>query len=347
MKRNILFLLAALTLMSACRDSDKKKPDIPDTTGIYILNSGNYYSNDASLVSYDPITGAVSSDIISARNGKQLGDVANDMIIYGSKMYIAVTNSAVIFVCDLEGNILRELKEGTPRHLCAEGGKVYATLFEGYAAEVDTTTYSVRKVQVGANPEGIACSGEKIYVADSFGYDTSGTYGTTVSVLDRNTFTFLKEITVLNNPQTLHAATDGTLYLVCWGNYSDIPASLQKINPATDAVTTIQDIHPTNMVIAGDDTAYLLCSSYDDQWQQTVKFYTYDLKSDTVTGEFVSSEDIPDGYSLSYDSASELLYIGSSDYSSTGEMYIVTPSGAILNHFDTRGMNPISVAFRH
>jgi len=348
MKYTIFSCFAVLTLLSACSTGDPESPVVPEkAAGIYILNSGNYYSNDASLVSYDPLTGTVSSDIIAARNGKQLGDVANDMLIYGSKMYIAVTNSAIIFICDLEGNILKEIQEGSPRHLCAEGGKVYATLFEGYAAEIDTVTFSVRKTQVGANPEGIACSGGKIYVADSFGYDTSGTYGTSVSVLDRSTFSVIKEITVLNNPQTLHVTSDGTLYLICWGNYADIPASLQKINPATDAVTTVGDVHPTGMVIGEDDTAFLLCSSYDAQWKQTINYYTFDLGTDTVIGELVSSTEVPDGYSLNYDHTDDLLYIGCSDYRSTGEMYIVTPSGNVLTHFDTGGLNPISVAFRH
>lgn len=342
----IILLISAAAAAVSCTKDFKPTPVPTATTGVYILNSGNYNSNDASLVTYDPQTGTVSADIFSAANGKRLGDVANDMLVYGSKLYIAVTNSAVIFVTDLDGRIITEIKEGSPRHFCAEGGKVYATLYEGYAAEIDTASFSVKKVQTGPNPEGIAYSNGKLYVADSYGYDQSGTYGTTVTVIDRQTFTVTGKLTVLNNPQTFHAPDSRHLYLITWGNYADIPAALQKIDTSTDEVTTIPDVHPTVMALGWDSTAYLICSSYDADWNHTIKYYRFDLGTETVTGELTDTAQVPNGCCIAYDALTDLIYIGCSDYASNGDVCVMTSSGIITDQFDTGGMNPITLAFR-
>jgi len=346
----IKYLLALVCLISAVscskNDLDPNPAPIPVVKSkTLILNSGNWGSNDASLTVLDNEKGIISTtDIFASVNGKKLGDIANDMIIYGSKLYIAVTNSGVIFVCDLDGKIITEIKEGSPRHFCADKGKVYATLFEGYAAEIDTTTFAVRKVATGPNPEGIACSSGKLYVADSFGYDTSGQYGTTVTVIDAAGFTVLKQLTVNNNPQSFQVMDDGTLYLVSWGNYADIPAALQKINPTTDAVTTVPGVAPTDMTLGEPGFAYLLCSSYDDNWDQSFSYYIYSTKTDTIIDELVSSTEVPNGSFIKYDPVTLNIFIGASDYVSNGDLYVLDGINAPVK-YDTGGMNPITVEF--
>ena len=42
-------------------------------------------------------------------NGKNLGDLAQDMLVYKERLYIAVYNSKILFVTDLEGKILGEI----------------------------------------------------------------------------------------------------------------------------------------------------------------------------------------------------------------------------------------------
>ena len=75
---------------------------------VYILNSGNWGSNDASLVYYNSENGSLT-DIFYDTNQIRLGDTAQDMIVYGSKIYVAVYGSQIIFVLDKNGLILKTI----------------------------------------------------------------------------------------------------------------------------------------------------------------------------------------------------------------------------------------------
>lgn len=329
-------------------DSDDDNQQVPESTvGLYVLNSGKMGNNNAALTYFDITTNQVATNVFELANGKKLGDTGNSMIVHGSKMYIAVTNSAMIFVTDLKGKLLKEIAvQGesanmSPRQLVKVEGKVYVSFMEGYVGAIDTASLSIKTVKVGPMPEGMAYSNKKVYVANSDGYNWP--YGKTLSVIDPTSFTVTKTIEVSNNPQTLHVGPDNSLYLVCWGDYGEVPARLQKINTLNDAVTTIADVVPTNMAMGGDGKAYILSSVYDENWNQTIKYYVYDTASDKIAGEFVSSADVPNGYCIFADEVTHKVYIGSSDYVSNGDVYIVSMGGNVVGKFDTGAMNPIAI----
>lgn len=61
-----------------------------------ILNEGSWGGNNSEISLYNTTTGAISNNHFSNSNGRGLGDVAQDAIIYGSKLYIAVSFSNTI-----------------------------------------------------------------------------------------------------------------------------------------------------------------------------------------------------------------------------------------------------------
>ncbi len=75
----------------------------------YILNNGNWGSNDASLYCYNSTNGSLT-DIFYNANQIKLGDVAQDMIVYGSKIYVTVSESQTIFVLNKNGLILKSIQ---------------------------------------------------------------------------------------------------------------------------------------------------------------------------------------------------------------------------------------------
>ncbi|MBP5210579.1 MAG: hypothetical protein J6Z27_01910 [Bacteroidales bacterium] len=350
MKKIILFSFVVMAIFAtSCKKANPVGPDYTITSGVYVLNSGSWGYNNSTLVFYNPSTGNVTGDVFQAKNGKKLGDTANDLLIYGSMMYIAVNGSAVVFVTDLQGAIIKEITVAgsgsnlSPRQFAAADGKVYVTYQEGYLGEIDTTSLAIRTVQVGPFPEGILVDNGKIYTANSDGYNPS--YGNTVSVLDKASFTVTKTINVDKNPQKFHKTKDGKVYLICWGNYYDVPASLMTLNTDTDVATKLKDFEPTNMAI-GKYSAYVLSSWYDAYWNQTVKYFNFDTVSDSYLGEFVPSSAVtPNGYSIFADDLTGNVYIGASDFKSNGDMYVFSPEGKRLAKFDTGGINPVAVAF--
>lgn len=321
----------------------------PAISGLYILNSGKMGSNNASLSYFDASDRVLSANVFRDANGKKLGDTGNSMVIYGSKMYIAVTGSSMLFVTDLRGNIIKEITVAgesanlSPRSMVQGDGKVYVSYMEGYVGEIDTVNFGVKKVKVGPMPEGMAYSNKKVYVANSDGYNYEGGYGKTVSVIDASTFTLIKTLDVADNPQTLHVASDNKVYLIAFGNYADVPARLQKINTSTDTVTDIPGIEPTNMAIGKNGVAYILSTVYDENWNAISSYYTFDTTKDKLVGEFVSPADIPNGYSIFADKVTGDVYIGTSDYISNGDVYVLSSEGEILFKFDTGGLNPIAI----
>ncbi len=348
----LFFALAVLPSMVSCFDDEDLPPYYvePATTGVFILNSGMMDSNNSELTYYNLLTGEAAPNVFMSANGKRLGDSANDMLVYGSKMYIAVTGSAVVFVTDLKGKIIKEVAiKGeqanlSPRQMTAVNGKVYVTYMEGYVGAIDTTTFAVAKAQVGPYPEGIAYAANKLYVAITDGNNYPH-FENKVQILDPNSLAIKKELEVAYNPQTFHIAADDAMYLVCWGDYGANPASLHKINPYTDQVDAIDGVVPTNMTIGAGGKAYILSSVYDENWNQSIRYYIYDLINDKLEGELVSSDEIPDGYCIVADPQSGNIYIGASDYVSNGDMYILSPAGKMLAKFDTGAINPYKVCF--
>ncbi len=336
---------------SCDRGTDGPEPETePSLAGVYILNSGKWGSNNAEITHYDPVSGTVSTNVFELANGKKMGDTGNDMLIYGSKLYIAMSGSALVFVTDMQGKILAEVvakgdgSNYSPRQMTAANGKVYVSYMEGYVGAIDTTSYAVKTAAVGPYPEGLACVNGKLYVAITDGNNYPN-YANKVQVLDPATLAVKKEIEVAHNPQTFHYAGNNMMYLVTKGNYADIPAKLQKIDVSTDKVTDIAGIAPTNLALGNSDKGYILSTVYDENWNPVTKFYVFDIASDKIDGELVSPELVPDGYCINTDPVTGNIYIGSSDYINNGDMYIVSPAGEVLKKFDTGAINPYVVCF--
>ena len=346
---------------SACSDDENlpdnggEEPTESTTTGVYILNSGRMSSNNSTLDYYDPLTQELTGDVFASVNGRGLGDTANDMLIYGSKMYIAVTNSNTIEVTDLNAKSLATISpkdEGgqpqSPRYLTAYDGKVYASLFDGHVAAIDTASLEIsQQIQVGPNPEQLCVSGGKLYVVNSGGYNE--VQDSTVSVINPTTFSVEKTLTVVVNPTQITADSEGYLYVVSNGNYADIRATLQRVNPETGERTVIvtNDQFSTTLV---DDKLYIITaeSNASTDWQRVnTKYMIYDTRSATMeTENFITDgTEVPSSYYISVSPTDHSIYVTSSDYINTGDVYVYSNEGKQQDVIAVSGMNPMCARF--
>ena len=358
-KKNLLYVSALCACMSfsfmGCSDDDDKQeiPSLPEQislNGVYVLNSGNKGNNNSSLSFYDFETKKVEADIFKKVNGRGLGDTANDILVYGSKAYIAVTNSNTIEVIDLQGKSLKQIvSDGDPlqpRFFSCYNGKVYVSLYGGYVARLDTTSLTIEsKVKVGRNPEQMAIANNKLYVANSGGADfnTAVGYDKTVSVVDLPTFKEKTKIEVVTNPVNLLADSQGDVYLVSMGNYGDIPNTFQRIDSKTDEVTTITETNATEFAAVGDKL-YIIYSQYDANWNQTISYLCYDAINEKVisTNFITDGTDIKKPYKIGADTPSNYVFVTESNYSTNGDVYTFNPAGKLQFKFEA-GLNPIKV----
>lgn len=344
----VAILFIGIVLSCNKEDNPQVKPE-PTVNGYYILNSGKWGSNNSNLSYYNKDTKQLTENVFEAVNGKKLGDTGNDMIIYGSKMYIAVTESSVVFVTDLNGKIIKEVvmentpKNMAPRYLCSGNGKVYVTYRDGYLAEIDTTNFAAKKVKVGISPEGVMFLSGKIYVANSDGMN-NGVNGS-VSVVNPANLSVVKTIEKVTNPQTFHVFPDGSLYLITWKNYAtNDPAALYKVNTQTDELTLMKDVaDPTRMAVGKDGKGFLISSTYDKDYNQTIKYYFFNSKTNKLEGEFTTTNEVPRGEYICGSNDGSEIFIGSTDYVNNGDVYILNSNGEVVSKIESGGINPIKV----
>lgn len=347
--RKFLFSVWTLVMlfMVSCSDitSTSDAPEV--SVGLYVLNSGKYGNNNASLTYYDMETGAATQGVFAAVNGMGLGDTGQDMIIYGSKMYIAVYNSGVIFVTDLTGKIVETIKHDTynyPRSLTSSDGYVYATYYDGAVAKMDTTSYSIQTTVTGEHPEGLAVANGNVYVAISGSW---GNYDNQIEVFDASTLTKSGSVEVAVNPSKVEAAPNGDIYVLSLGNYYDVLSSIQCIDSNSDvtdvAVATTDEGYPLKMIMNEDGMLYVAAgiSDYTTDYKLVGDIYSYDCNSKIAKGAIITdATTISDIYMISANSNNGDVYVGTSDYTNTGELYLINEDGEVYDIIDT-GINPM------
>ena len=107
-KKGVFMVCALMWLLSACRTDDEvinsEKEKLPDSTevngenilGLYLLCEGNMGSNKCTLDYLDlsQTPPVYNRNIYSERNPdaiKELGDVGNDIAIYGSRLWMVIS----------------------------------------------------------------------------------------------------------------------------------------------------------------------------------------------------------------------------------------------------------------
>ena len=258
--KKYLLGLAVLLMGTAVMTSCDPAEDYPETylqvysTGAYVVNSGNMYNKiESSLTAIDYATSTATQGVFRAANGRSLGNTANDGIVYGNKIYLAVDQSNTIEVIDKKTKqsikqiktteLLGNAEGAEPRHIIADGGKVYFTTYGGYVAAVDTINFVLAdKYKVGSCPEGLVIGGSNLYVANS----NYGKGGGNISCIDLSSKKVeTKNIEGVNNPTGIYYASgllyvlDNQYYDASWNAYGE--NSLRTVNFAEGKSQKVAD----------------------------------------------------------------------------------------------------------
>jgi DNA-binding beta-propeller fold protein YncE len=356
--RNLKYLLFAFCMLSysACRKAVQPVPEQVQTLlppdpnsqvkGFYLLNEGNMNMNKASLDYLDYTTGQYRLNIYNQTNPevtKGLGDVGNDIGIYGNKVYVVVNVSNKVEVLNkLTGKRISLITIANCRYVTFHNGKAYVSAYlgtvgdpkapNGAVNEIDTATLQItRKVTVGRQPEEMAVVGEKLYVANSGGYSPPN-YERTVSVIDLASFTEIKRIDVAINLDRLKADKYGDIYVTSRGDYYNIPSKLFVIDTKTDQVKKQFDFGVSNLWI-DDDIAYMYNFEFNHQTgKNTISYSMLNVKDETVTDrKFITDGTealikVPYGIAVN-PVTKEVLVTDAKNYVSPGTLYCFSPAG--------------------
>jgi YVTN family beta-propeller protein len=369
----LLTLLVCAISFSACRKTETPIID-PTVTpvapgekgpvkGFFLLNEANMGSNKASLDYYDAESGKYFKNIFPSRNPnvvKELGDVGNDIKIYGNKLYAVINVSNLVMVMDVNtAKQIGIISIPNCRYITFDKGNAYVSSYAGpvkidpnarlgYIAKIDTASLAVKDTcVVGYQPEEMVIRDNKLYVANSGGYRVPN-YDNTVSVIDLNTFKETKKITVGINLHHLKLDSDNNIYVSSRGDYKTVASNLYVLNPS-DKVTNVLNIASSNMTISGD-SLYV----YSTEWSHITNknTITYAIVN-TKTKAVVSRSFIKDGtdkkiaipYGIAiHPETKEIFVTDGRDYVTPGRLYCFTPEGILKWDVET-GDIPAHIVF--
>lgn len=356
-------LLSTFTIcFNSCRDDIEISPssttntggewDIIGYKGFYLLNEGNMGSNKATIDYLNFETGDYTRNIyaeINPTRPKELGDVGNDIAIYGTKLYAVINCSNKVEVMDANtAKRIRDIYIPNCRFIKFHKQYAYVTSYAGpviidpnyqqigFVAKIDTTTLKeVDRCLVGFQPDELEIVDNKIYVANSGGYmgasATTG-YERTVSVIDIATFKEEKRIDVAYNLERIKADKRGNLWVSSRGDYKNLPARLFFIDKDLQKVTDTIPIAATNYWI-DDDLLYVYGTEYSHITQKWAISYSI---VDTRTHKIVTKNIITDGTDetiqkpygiMVHPETKEIFITEAGDYVRNGFLYCYSPDG--------------------
>ena len=368
-KRKLTYIfrlcLPLLLLLNACDDMEDKPftssditgdPTETDTAELYALCEGLFNQNNSSLMRFSFNNQRMVRNYFKTINHRGLGDTANDLAIYGSKIYIVANVSSTIEIVDFQtGNSLKQIQMLTengnprePRYIAFHKEKAYVCSYDGTVARIDTASLAIDAMTtVGRNPDGICVQDDKLYVSNSGGLDHASGLGVdnTVSVVDIATFKETDKIIVGPNPGKIIADTkEKVVYVATRGE--DVEAgdyNFAKIDCRTKVVTHYNE-RVQNFAIDGE-IAYLYNYNYSTQ---TASIKTFNLK----TGETVRENFITDGtnistpYGINVNPYSGNIYITDAyDYTVYGDLLCFNQQGQLLFRLNNIGLNPNTIVF--
>lgn len=327
MKQKLLLLATAL-LFVACEPVPPTPDPEPSTScrKALVLCEGGWGNNDASLALLNLDDGTATSDWFAACNGRGLGDVAQDIILYGSKAYVTVTFSNSLEVIDTATGISvrHDMGNLTPRYIAAADGRLYVSCYTGRQVVVFDTTNLDSPVATFAmgdyQPEGVAVAGGLLFAASSWisGSNQSYAYDSCVYVFDLSADTFVAKLTVGLNPQLVMALNDGTVAVNYSGNYGSQSAGCAIIDANTLSVTQLER-SATGMTAFGNHLYGYSRSGYGAS--STAAYWYYYGQS---VAELPINLNNP--YGISYDTATgNLLVCSDGNYNSAGDVYCFKP----------------------
>ena len=293
----ILYVIGHLLLvigLAGCRTDEVIYPTIGTHVtdevregGLYVLCEGNMGSNKARLDYMNLHSGEYYSNWYGSQNPKQmkeLGDVGNDIQVYGHRLYAVINCSHKVEVMDERARHIGQVDIPNCRYLAFKGNKMYVSAYVGSIAdpdllgsvfEVDTATLQImREVKVGHQPDELCIIDDRLYVANSGGYLTDR-YDSTVSVIDLNSFTEIQKIPVGLNPTRVRKDEQGHLWVCCQGNYKQVKPQV-VVHDLNNVIKRIQT--PCANISIYDNTAYIL----DNTNKKLLGISTIDYRQSTI-----------------------------------------------------------------
>ncbi|MFC1726889.1 YncE family protein, partial [candidate division KSB1 bacterium] len=301
-------------------------------------------SANGSLSYYDFNEETAYNNIFKTANGRDLGDTPNHMVINDDKIYIVMNGSNLMEIIGRDNAVsITSVDLGAgfaPAFMAKYADMLFITsLYNSSVSVFNMSNNSLvpENISVSMFPEGIIQSGGKIYAANS-GFGS----GNTVTVIDAETRTVLKEIAVSENPRFFAEGPSGNLFVICAGAYNDFAnpdddtyGKIFKISPLDDSIVDsfLVGGHPGKFDISSNGRGY-------------VSTETGIMEFDTEPFRIINENFIEGNYYCVKvrQSNGDIWVADAKDFLSAGEVSIYSSGGTFRKSFYV-GISPGEIVF--
>ena len=360
----LVFSVAALAVAAGCQKDETTSRDA-DLAGVnvavgekggsfsklFVLNEGNFQKNNSTLDFLRFSDGNYVSDAFGSMNPavvQGLGDTGNDLALNDGKLWLVMNGSGYVHVLDAKDETLvASVAVPDPRFIAFDSGHAYVSSYAGaiYGGDevkgkvyrIDLKTYKVDgEVEVGCQPEGVAVSGGKLYVANSGGYNYI--HENTVSVIDLSSFKVSGSVTTASNLHFMASDGRGAVYVSSYGestwSQDDAGNWIQSMSEpmglySIDGLSSsqVKGVHVSCMTMCSDGYVYAIGNADELTGGYSNMLYKVSVKDGSVTSKAISGTDAaqvgnPYGICVNLDNGD--IYIADADYTGPGKVWCFT-----------------------
>ena len=360
----LVFSVAALAVAAGCQKDETTSRDA-DLAGVnvavgekggsfsklFVLNEGNFQKNNSTLDFLRFSDGNYVSDAFGSMNPavvQGLGDTGNDLALNDGKLWLVMNGSGYVHVLDAKDETLvASVAVPDPRFIAFDSGHAYVSSYAGaiYGGEekkgkvfrIDLKTYKIDgEVEVGCQPEGVAVSGGKLYVANSGGYNYI--HEDTVSVIDLSSFKVSGSVTTASNLHFMASDGRGAVYVSSYGestwSQDDAGNWIQSMSEqmglySIDGLSSsqVKGVHVSCMTMCSDGYVYAIGNADELTGGYSNMLYKVSVKDGSVTSKAISGTDaaqVGNPYGICVNPDNGDIYITDADYTGPGKVWCFT-----------------------
>ena len=359
----LVFSMVVLAVAAGCQKSETTSRDA-DLAGVnvavgekglfaklFVLNEGNFQKNNSTLDFFRFSDGNYVSDAFGSMNPavvQGIGDTGNDLALNEGKLWLVMNGSGYVHVLDaFDETLIASIAVPDPRYIAFDKSYAYVSSYAGaiYGGDevkgkvyrISLSTYKVDgEVEVGCQPEGIAVSGNKLYVANSGGYNYI--HENTVSVIDLASFKVSSSVTTASNLHYMASDGQGAVYVSSYGESTwsqdadgnwiqsmSEPMGLYKISGASSS--QVKDVHVSCMTMCSDGYIYAIGNAEELTGGYSNMLYKVSVKDGSVSSKAISGTDaakVGNPYGICVAPGTGDIYIADADYTGPGKVWCFT-----------------------
>lgn len=310
------------------------------TEGVLVLNEGGAGSSNAEISFIDNQSVITNNYFKLKNNNATLGDTAQDIKIFGDKIFVVLNISNTIKVINksdfsLVTTITTNLNN--PRYIAFSGNKLYVTnwgtnsLTDDYVAVYNLNNYAYESsISVGAGAEKIFSKNNKLYVLLKGGFSLNHF----MDVVNLNTNAVESQVNVGDAPHSIFEKND-LLYIMSSGN----PYTANSFGTFTVYDTASQATVSTFTFPVGTKPTYMDTDGTNIYYMNEASIYktpianpSFNTNAIAVTPMAVNSYGTAYGFNV----VNNKIYAADpKGYIAAGKVYSYDLQGNLLNTFTT------------